>query len=133
MRKFGFDYFTNEFYTIDDLPNEIFTDFEKKMILEWFARKIIEAVNLIDKDFFDIGKSYDPLIIDLDKKEAYSYFFDLGEGGRVHEFASLQELEKRMVKELAFAFIEAWENLPEDQKDKLRSLNFNYWSFNKED
>lgn len=86
----------NKFYDIDDLdlPEE-----KKKDVLEYLARKlwILIEESSGDPDYY--GKSYDPLVIDLEKKEAYSYVFNLETGGRIHPFLSLQELEKTMMNE----------------------------------
>ena len=39
-------------------------------------------------------KSYDPLHVDLEEKEAHTYVFDLWDGGRHHPYESLQQLEQ---------------------------------------
>ncbi len=42
---------------------------------------------------------YDPLVIDLEKKEAHSYVFHLDDGGRHHPFESRLELEEKLKQE----------------------------------
>lgn len=86
----------NTFYDINDLdlPEE-----KKKDVLEYLARKlwVLLEESSGEPDYY--GKSYDPLVIDLEEKEAYSYVFNLETGGRVHPFLSLQGLEKMMMDE----------------------------------
>lgn len=86
----------NRFFSLDDLP---FNDDEKVLVLEWFARKlwVILEEGSGDSDYY--GKIYDPLVIDLEEREAHSYVFELGDGGRHHSFETLAELEMRLEQE----------------------------------
>ncbi|MBP8055182.1 MAG: hypothetical protein KA314_05040 [Chloroflexi bacterium] len=87
---------TNQMYSLDDLP---LTDAQKALVLEWFARKlwVILEEGSGEPDYY--GKSYDPLVIDLEEKEAHSYVFHLDDGGRHHSFESLLDLEERLKQE----------------------------------
>lgn len=87
----------NEYFTIDDLP---FSDEQKKIILEWFARKLwVLQVEGIAQDGDYYGKSYDPLVIDLEEKVAHSYVFSMEDSGRHHSFRDLAHIEKMLMDE----------------------------------
>lgn len=45
------------------------------------------------------GKGYDPLTLDTENKMAYTYVFDLWDGGREHPYESLKQLRHGMLKE----------------------------------
>jgi len=83
----------NDWWTIDDLP---FTEEQKKIVLEWFARRIQNILRIFDPEWGAHCKSYDPLIVE---DEAFSYVFDLQNGGRQHPYESLQQLENRLEME----------------------------------
>jgi hypothetical protein len=87
---------TNQMHSLDDLP---LTDDQKVLVLEWFARKLWVMLEEGGGEPDYYGKSYDPLVIDLEEKEAHSYVFNLGDGGRHHPFESLAELEERLEQE----------------------------------
>ena len=84
----------NLWHSIDDLP---FSEREKEAILEWLARRlwILLEESTGDPEYY--CKSYDPLVIEL--TEAYSYVFDLEDGGRHHAFESLEHLERMLMDE----------------------------------
>lgn len=86
----------NRMHSLDDLP---LTDDQKALVLEWFARKlwVILEEGSGEPDYY--GKSYDPLVIDLEEKQAHSYVFHLSDGGRHHPFADLLELEEKLKQE----------------------------------
>ena len=90
------DNYFNEWYTIDDLP---FTEEQKAIVLEWFAMKIKEILQIFDPYWGDHHKSYDPLVIT--ETVAHSYLFDFKDGGRHHSFKSLTQLERWLVEEAA--------------------------------
>ena len=85
---------TNQFFHIDDLP---FSKGEKRMVLEWFARKlwVLLEEGSGESDYY--GKMYDPLVIE--GRTAHSYVFDFEDGGRHHPFKSLAHLEKMLMDE----------------------------------
>jgi len=93
------DYGFQEWYCIEDLPEVLFTPIHKKMVLEWFARKIEQMLRIFSDDWGDHRKSYDPLLINLDTKTAHSYLFSFKNGGRHHPFGSLLQLERWLVEE----------------------------------
>ena len=83
-------------FTIEDLT--LSTE-QKRLVLEWFARKlwkILEEGSGLP-DYY--CKSYDPLLIDRERKIAYSYVFNFNDGGRHHRFRDLAHLEDMLVKE----------------------------------
>ena len=82
------------YYNLDDLP---LSEPQKECVLEWFARKlwIMLEEGSEEPDYY--CKSYDPLRIE--GKEAHSYVFSLGDGGRHHDFKNLAHLEKMLVEE----------------------------------
>jgi len=83
-------------WSMEDLP---LTDEQKVLVLEWYARKIMDAfVNLGIQDGY--GKSYDPMSIEEDRNVAHSYVFDLEDGGRHHAYVNLADLERRLSLEL---------------------------------
>lgn len=85
---------TNKFFHIDDLP---FSEEAKRMVLEWFARKlwVLLEEGSGDSDYY--CKMYDPLVIK--DNIAHSYVFDMEDGGRHHEFKDLEHLEKMLMDE----------------------------------
>lgn len=87
---------TNRMFTLDDLPLD---DTQKGLVLEWFARKlwVMLEEGSGEPDYY--GKMYDPLVIDLEAKEAHSYVFDLPDGGRHHPFSDLLDLEEELKQE----------------------------------
>lgn len=87
---------TNRMFTLDDLPLD---DTQKALVLEWFAKKlwVMLEEGSGDPDYY--GKMYDPLVIDLEAKEAHSYVFDLPDGGRHHPFSDLLDLEEKLKQE----------------------------------
>lgn len=87
---------TNHMFTLDDLPLD---DMQKVLVLEWFARKLWVMLEEGGGEPDYYGKGYDPLVIDLEGKEAHSYVFDLDDGGRHHPFESLLELEEKLKQE----------------------------------
>ena len=85
---------TNTYKTADDLP---LSELQKRCVLEWFAWKVWEL--LIELGIEDgYGKPYDPLLID--DKKCHSYIFDLGNGGRHHDYGTLREIEEELMKEV---------------------------------
>lgn len=90
------DQYSNPYFTIDDLD---LTDEQKKDVLMWYARKlwVIIEESSGEPDYY--CKSYDPLLIDDVTNIAYSYVFDLNNGGRTHPFKSLEQLEEWLTKE----------------------------------
>ena len=85
---------TNTYKTIDDLP---LSELQKRCVLEWLAWKAWDI--LIELGIEDgYGKSYDPLLIEADK--CHSYIFDLGDGGRHHDYETLREIEEKLMKEV---------------------------------
>ena len=85
---------TNTYKTIDDLP---LSELQKRCVLEWLAWKLWELfIELGIEDGY--GKSYDPLVIEADK--CHSYIFDLGDGGRHHDYKALREIEEKLMKEV---------------------------------
>ena len=83
----------NPYYTIDDLP---LTPQQKKCVIEYLARKLWGL--LIDLGISDGHcKSYDPLVIG--DGIAYSYVFDMEDGGRQHKYRNLRHLEEMLYKE----------------------------------
>ncbi len=85
---------TNAYKTIDDLP---LSELQKRCVLEWLAWKLWEL--LIELDIEDgYGKPYDPLLIEDTK--CHSYVFDLGNGGRHHDYETLREIEEKLMKEV---------------------------------
>lgn len=87
---------TNRMYSLDDLPLD---EVQKMLVLEWFARKLWVMLQEGSGDIDYHGKSYDPLVIDPEAKEAHSYVFNLGDGGRHHPFTDLLDLEERLKQE----------------------------------
>jgi len=87
---------TNRMFTLDDLPLD---DTQKGLVLEWFTRKlwVMLEEGSGEPDYY--GKMYDPLVIDLEAKEAHSYVFDLPDGGRHHPFSDLLDLEEKLKQE----------------------------------
>lgn len=86
------------FSSIDDLP---FSDRDKQRVLMWFARKVWDAQQRYEKDYY--CKGYDPLQIYEREGGGYtvsSYVFSFRDGGRSHVFASLADLEDGLVDEL---------------------------------
>ena len=72
---------------------------------EWTARDL-EAIGVFLWDAFrmlvndeDHHKSYDPLTIIEEENLAYSYVFDLDDGGRCHQFTDLQDLYEQLLRE----------------------------------
>jgi len=85
---------TNTYKTIDDLP---LSELQKRCVLEWLAWKAWDI--LIELGIEDgYGKSYDPLLIE--DKKCHSYIFDLGDGGRHHDYKVLREIEEKLIKEV---------------------------------
>lgn len=84
----------SEYYSIDDLP---LTEEQKMMVLVWFARKLWILIEEGSGDPEYYCKSYDPLSF-WDGK-AHSYVFDLEDGGRHHEYGSLEHLENMLMSE----------------------------------
>lgn len=84
------------FQTIDGLS---LTDQQKVAVLEWFAQKLWTMLEEGSGCPEYGGKSYDPLTIDLPMMRAYSYVFNLENGGRSHPFTSLIHLEQQLVDE----------------------------------
>ena len=85
---------TSTYKTIDDLP---LSELQKRCVLEWLAWKAWNV--LIELGIEDgYGKSYDPLVIEADK--CHSYIFDLGDGGRHHDYGTLREIEEKLMKEV---------------------------------
>ena len=86
--------------SVSELP---LTRLEKEAVLELFAMHLWK---ILEKGSGDPGwyhKSYDPLVIE--GNEAHSYVFSLSEqGGRHHEFDSLEELEGRLVEDAIAVF-----------------------------
>lgn len=83
-------------WTMEDLS---LTDEQKVLVLEWYGRKIFDAIcELGIQDGY--GKSYDPLTIEEDVRVAFSYVFDLDDGGRKHHYADLADLERQLGVEL---------------------------------
>jgi hypothetical protein len=84
----------NGLYSINDLD---LTDEQKEQVLEYLAQKYWHLLR-------DLGiqdghcKSYDPLMIE--GNIAYSYVFDLEDGGRQHSFDSYEHLEKMLTAEI---------------------------------
>ena len=96
---------TNTNKTIDDLP---LSELQKRCVLEWFAWKMWEL--LIELGIEDgYGKSYDPLLID--DKKCHSYIFDLGDGGRHHDYETLREVEEKLMNEVVVVVKEAAERI----------------------
>lgn len=91
----------NDKYTIDDLELD---DLQKANVLEWFARKVWVMIEESSGDPDYYAKSYDPLTIDLESKEAMSYIFHLETGGTVHPFTNLVEIEDSITKEAINVF-----------------------------
>lgn len=112
------DYWYNGYDSVSDLPKELFSDLHIKMLLEWFARKIVQVIETIKPEWYFHTKSYDPLVIDLETNTAHSYVFELGDGGRHHSYESLEELEERLVKELTYNCVLAVWRM--DKTDKQR-------------
>ncbi len=85
----------NTMHTIDDLP---LSEYEKRFVLEWFARKlwVLLQEGSGEKDYG--GKRYDPLLIE-DGNIAFSYVFDLEDGGRKHTFRDAAHLEQMLMNE----------------------------------
>lgn len=86
---------SNPYISIDDLP---LTHHQKLCVLEWFAHKLCDIVVDSEIDEDPRYKSYDPLTIE--GNTAHSYAFELGDGGRHHDFTDLRSLEDRLVNEL---------------------------------
>ena len=81
--------------SVAELP---LTKLEKEAVLELFARLLWRILEEGGGDPDCYHKSYDPLVIEGNK--AHSYVFSLSEqGGRHHEFDTLEELEGRLVKD----------------------------------
>lgn len=87
---------TNRMFTLDDLPLD---EVQKMLVLEWFARKLWVMLEEGSGHPDYHGKSYDPLVIDMEAKEAHSYVFNLGWGGRHHPFTDLLDLEEKLKQE----------------------------------
>ncbi len=87
---------TNQMFTLDDLPLD---DTQKALVLEWYARKlwVMLEEGSGEPDYY--GKMYDPLVIDLEAKEAHSYVFDLPDSRRHHPFSDLLDLEEKLKQE----------------------------------
>jgi hypothetical protein len=85
----------NPFNDIDSLP---LSPIQKVCVLEWFAQKLVH-IDLEVTGNMSCSQPYDPLLIDLPKKTAHSYAFDLTTGGRHHPFETLKEIEDSLVEE----------------------------------
>ena len=86
-------------WAVDTTLNELPLSYPQKIItLEWFAKKLWYIGELASDDTEFYGKSYDPLFIEGDI--AHSYVFDLQDGGRHHEFESLEQIETDMIQEV---------------------------------
>jgi 3-dehydroquinate synthetase len=85
---------SNNYFTIDDLP---LSRQDKEIVLAWFARKlwVLLEEGSGDPDYYH--KSYDPLSIE--GNTAHSYVFSLRDGGRHHNFETLEDLEKMLIDE----------------------------------
>jgi hypothetical protein len=86
--------YTNEFFTINDLP---LTNEDKEKVLMWFARKLWTILEEGSEEPDYYCKTYDPLVIE--GNIAHSYVFDLQDGGRHHKFKDLKDLENMLVSE----------------------------------
>lgn len=96
--KTGIDEGFNFFHSIDDLTG--LSDTQKIAVLEWFARKlwVILEEGSGDSDYY--GKSYDPLVIEPNKKIAHSYVFSISrDSGRHHHYEELTDIEDALVAE----------------------------------
>jgi len=60
------------------------------------------------------SKSYDPMTIDETKKVAHSYVFDLWDGGRHHQYESLEQVWEAVRKETLEAIKEYFEPTTEE-------------------
>lgn len=88
------DNFTNEMYSIDDLP---LNREQKEYVLEYLARKYIDVISHICGES-PCAKMYDPLVIE--GNTAHSYAFDFLDGGRHHKFETLEQLETWLTDEV---------------------------------
>lgn len=81
-------------------------DREYKIYLEGMAYGIWKSRIASGKDD-GYHKSCDPLMFDLDEpksKEVYSYVFDLWDGGRHHEYETLEQIEEALLREIEISY-----------------------------
>ena len=115
----GKDGFRGNHQTLADLELDPLTEAK---ILEWLAFKIWVSGNegVPDGDYH--SKSYDPLTIELGSRgggTAHSYVFNLGDGGRHHDFSSLADLERMLFEEAIGTVSWAYKRGTEDALEGL--------------
>lgn len=87
-----------DYFSIDDLD---LSEKDKAQVLCWYARKMWELrEELCDGDFYH--KRNDPLVIDLDEKEANSYVLSM----EAVQFSNLEEIEQLIDKNVKDAVME---------------------------
>ena len=99
----GFGLKPSPYRDIDDLQ---LNDAQKAAVMEWLAMQMWHVMERLTENSY-YGKSYDPLLIDLENGVMRSYVFDFKDGGRTHPFESFKDTQDDIVNEVV-EYVAEW-------------------------